>query len=360
MKSVFYDFAEKSFLWNQDLLIKGQRCDKCFLTKQFCICDAIKDIFKTSSGKILSTVAVLMHYKEWGRGSNTGKLISIGDSKHPIFLFGNRSDEDKLIELLRSKPSLVLYPTKDSRPIHEYRHLFDENKGDVVLCAIDSTWSQSSAMEKIIPDDIPRVHVDMHVSGPSLFLNRRQSANKSKVSTIEAIAFALSSLGESPQACETLLTALQHSVDAVLRQGGKATAYGSDIQPIVDENDEGLPISTGSVKRPTKCYRCNATARETSFRNFGLRWISLEDVERIQSGELNILFEGRQKFSSSDNSKKDHSDTLYRVWKCKNCDDCLIFEEHEDSSDNSSNETLNNIDTSLEKLDLDDNDNNNN
>jgi DTW domain-containing protein YfiP len=177
------------------------KCEHCFLFFEYCICRQVKDIFNTPNRLLENHVhiALYMHFKEYGRASNTGKLLRIGSPTNTSqYIYGQTDQEESLQTLLQSKPSLIIYPSPISRPISEYAHWLSSSSSSthhpITLCVIDSTWPQSRAMEQRLHPDIPRVHIDELVTKPSLFLNRKQSTNKTKISTIEAIMLAIMAL----------------------------------------------------------------------------------------------------------------------------------------------------------------------
>ena len=76
-------------------------------------------------------------------------------------------------------------------------------------------------MNKSLPENIPRVNISSMIRGPSRFLNRKQNLDGRKVSTLEAVMFALEAVGESELVLGGLNNALRTTVNAVGRQGGK-------------------------------------------------------------------------------------------------------------------------------------------
>eukprot|EP01041_Mallomonas_annulata_P005960 gene5960-12030_t len=262
------------------------RCQTCWLHKSICICDSVR-LLAANSPPLKINVALLMHYKEYGRASNTGKLLSIlAPTKTSITIFG--SDEaTALYDSLLTKPSLVLYPGADSKPASDYKDWCQNSNEEITLCVMDSTWNLSKAMERSIPEGVPRVNINTEVTGPSLFLSRKQSTTASKVSTIEAILLALTSLGEDPAALASFIPALKLSVDVVQRQRGRPNLYGTVIEP-QDLGDDN-PSQYCSVTKPDCCPSCGNT--DGNFRNLG--------TIRQPEGELSRL----------------------RLWKCKSCNE---------------------------------------
>ena len=175
----------------KDQLHKEVRCSSCFMLNCLCICDKIKLLFKNYNENVYNfdkikgvdayidfELVVYMHSKEWGRASNTGKILSIGMKNAEICIFGVENDLVSLDRRLKTQPALVIYPSVDSKPIGSWRKWAEEvsqkpcdnSSADVhlqahgnsnkskklLLIVIDSTWSQAQAMVKSIPARIPR------------------------------------------------------------------------------------------------------------------------------------------------------------------------------------------------------------
>ena len=273
------------------LLKERNRCQSCWISKSLCICDKARE-FATGCPPIKAHIALLMHYKEWGRASNTGKLLKImSPSTTSISIFGIQIDESNLLKKLNEKPSTVLYPSASSRPASEFQEWYTLHNGNVNICVLDSTWNQSKAMDRLIPENVPRININDMIAGPSLFLSRKQSLTEYKISTIEAVAMALVSLGEDPEALRPYYDALKLSVDSVNLLRGMPEAYGSDIVPTIDDCGGPSPFTTPSVPKPEVCACCGT--KGTKLRNMGTLFVT--------DDELGL--DGRR----------------VRVWHCKNC-----------------------------------------
>lgn len=219
-------------------------CEKCFLIKRNCICAAVRSAFPVVNGAVRahslkSRLEVLMHFKEWGRASNTGKLAPLAlPNSSQVSIFGSETQQRNLVERLLCTRSAILYPCSTAIPISEFlkqqqQHyrLNDDSDGgeggdsggrsEISICVLDATWCQSKAMNKSLPAHIPRVHISSMVKAPSLFLNRKQSEDKRKVSTIEAMVFALEAMGQDTATLSALVECLNISVRAVEKQGGR-------------------------------------------------------------------------------------------------------------------------------------------
>lgn len=234
---LFASFAMKTLNHTKSSLQINKKCLHCFLNLEYCVCSQIKSLFLKSSFKCKLDIDIFMHYKEWGRSSNTGKILSIGipDNSNQL-IYGNEKDSEKLLYRLSTKPSLILYPSISSQSIIHYRSWFEEQKENVNICVIDSTWSLSQSMNKSLPHTIPRVNINDIVSSPSLFLSRKQSLTKTKISTIEAISMAIHGIDKSYNpVSDPFIESLKYCVNASRLQAGKGAIYDicMDNNPII-------------------------------------------------------------------------------------------------------------------------------
>lgn len=344
------------------------RCYGCYMFKAYCMCDAVRGIFAPTLEDTTTLTSriefcLFMHFKEWGRASNTGKLLNVGlgDERAGIYIFGQEEQERALVEKLHARPSLILYPNKNAKPITEYRHLFDQATPEepLRLCVVDTTWSLSAAMDRNLPDDIPRVMIDKDlVTGPSRFLNRKQSIHKHKVSTIEAVAIALQAVlpnvhtptaASSPEDDDTLpselrcyRTALEYSVDSVLKQAGKKIAYGHTIVPQYDkmkpteENVHFGPVTKPVMEKPVECMCCHSRRigedgasldHLVNFKNFGRKQkvfprSQIEypvEGERISTKEQFLRDVAREHLTTGQGVTDTEIAIQFRMWRCSNC-----------------------------------------
>lgn len=272
-----YFTAENKVKNMKKKLIQMKKCDQCYLIKNLCVCSNVYNIFhrisvpsiesslikkindfgeennkeeednienSTSSSSSSSTepfvsplydekmsekngndyflnnvnYEIYMHYGEYGRTSNTGKLFPIGLKENSFLsIFGIKQDEDILSERLLLKlsnfhinklfenninslnsielfsntsfyqntvsptsnndenivadqdnkneqiedvpPVLILYPSKDAvtpEQLIQQKWLEKNEKLGISLCVIDSTWSQSMAMKNRLIEIVER------------------------------------------------------------------------------------------------------------------------------------------------------------------------------------------------------------
>lgn len=143
-------------------------------------------------------------------------------------------------------------------------------------------------MEKSIPSEYIRVNIDETAIFPSQFLSRKQSDIKTRVSTIESLALAISTLGEDKEVVDQMFSILQLRVDALKKQSGKKSVYGNKFIPIITDDGFVGPFTQSQVTKPDHCPSCNQSIIDTNFKNLGIRPLN-----------------------------KEHQ--LRRQWKCSNC-----------------------------------------
>lgn len=353
----FYDNAGYNIEKKRSSLVTKNKCISCYLSTTMCICSQVKEFFSTipSSSHPKASIDVFMHYKEWGRASNTGKLLPIGIPDHSkIYMYGRKPDYELLVNKLTSTPSVILYPSDSSISITDFQSLYHNNNSnnynhnnDFNICVIDSTWSQSQAMDRCLPLHIPRVNINNFINSPSLFLNRRQvlaDDNPSnvgmKISTVEALALALKALDVDRRLVDGLYQALKLSVDATFRQNGRQTIYGHNfIDQISNATVHNGPYTASSVKRPTQCFRCGASSLTTIFKNMGLRKVMMPYTTTTLDGSTIVSHDddadddghggSHRRDDGEDASGGVDGEQLIRVWKCS---DCMQFFQTTESS----------------------------
>ena len=198
----------------------SSRCEICFMTLPFCICGRIQAI--DCSGVEIPDIICYTHYKEFSKTSNTGKLVpKLFPRASQIVYF--RGEEDDICETCSDIETLVVYPSKDSIPLHEYLALRNGLSVDKRhrLVLLDSTWSQSKSLNRNLNNGYIRVNLNAQAlsAGPSLFLNRRQ-VSLNRTSTLETLILTLQEMGVTKQVTDLMYEALKISVTSVLKQNG--------------------------------------------------------------------------------------------------------------------------------------------
>jgi len=240
------------------------RCMACWVTRAHCMCARLRSL-RVTTEKL--DVLVAVHYKEYGKASNTAKLLphllAAGEATGGAVASGSCSlcvyPIEPLQERLRvAGPTLLLWPGEDSVPAAELRPWVAAQGRRVTLLVIDGSWGHARAMARCVPASVRRVSVSAHVSGPSLFSHNRRQPTPERVSTLEAVGLALTALGEAAD-MRPLLEALRLQVDVALAHHGEPAAFGHDTTP--DPAAAALPHSpkmAAVVARPESCPLCQA------------------------------------------------------------------------------------------------------
>jgi len=162
------------------------RCPKCRINTHWCFCSHIKEIDSNIN------ISIVMHYSERWLTSNTAYFAQLLLPKCNIIERGNINSP------VPSKPFssnevdyLYLFPTEDSKPVTEFK-----NSGRPIhLVVPDGSWSKAKKIHKRedIFKNMPKYHLtDVGESQYKL----RKSPGENFLCTYEAIAHALSQLGE--------------------------------------------------------------------------------------------------------------------------------------------------------------------
>ncbi len=160
--------ARANYLKKVESLEKDNRCYNCFFHKQNCICKS----FQASPISENITFNVYMHYKEFGRTSNTGKLLRVlYPNQTTISLF----QIDDLAFSSNSEETIILYPSNDSVCISSWMKQYDAKSKKLNIVVLEGTWAESKTLNKQFPRTIPRVNINNVISGPSSFTSRKQT-----------------------------------------------------------------------------------------------------------------------------------------------------------------------------------------
>ncbi|HHH30991.1 MAG TPA: DTW domain-containing protein [Polyangiaceae bacterium] len=160
------------------------------------------------------------HIRDWRRPSNTGRLAWLALEDVELYPFGVRGRPfDPLVLERVGARHLVLHPGGDAVPIERVckTHFHGRGEGDVRLLVPDGTWRQSGRIANRlcqIPGAL-RVSVTPRPTGA---LRKRPSPNRA--CTAEAIATALSELGE-PQAAASIRALLGLLLERTARSRGE-------------------------------------------------------------------------------------------------------------------------------------------
>ena len=307
LESTYSSFSEK------------KKCALCFMYASLCVCSKAAEL-RSRYSSLLNIqdhlqVSVLMHYKELGRPSNTGKLLPmIFPNFSSIAVYGSETSM-KSVDYLLENRAIILFPEAGAGELTASS--FDQiyGKADLdteevawldtnsrqrrrrkedVLVVIDATWREAKTINKWLPRNIPRLrlpspppptetilntngYIDQNSSASSsssslsacsspvsVYLTRKRAIigteGVSTFSSIEAVAQSLDILHEQSRdalnthgmSFSSLFTELlKYCVDAVLKQRGSKEAFGSNVVPNLSPSSGYKEECTDSPATPS-------------------------------------------------------------------------------------------------------------
>ncbi len=188
------------------------RCPRCWMEQKECICSSIPDVWTSTR------VIVIMPWKESGRSSNTGRLVSLALGNSEVRLRGKPGHPLDLEDLAPvASTGLLLYPGENSRLLEPSMLTGD---GPVSLVVPDGTWRQASRITRGEPAlrGFTQVHLPQ---GPESIYTLRKQRGPGRLCTFEAVAMALDII-EGPGIADKLMPALQAMITGTMRSRGKS------------------------------------------------------------------------------------------------------------------------------------------
>jgi len=257
--------AEYHYRWGK----ANFQCRRCWLMPYMCVCERMARHVpaERADGHPLPRVVCLMHENEWGKSSNTGTVLrgTLGDGRCQLLLRGLPEHEGALRDLWaehgEGSTVAVLWPGEGSV---SHRELMDraerETGGRVTLVVLDATWKQARGINgRDVPACIPRVTLPMEQHGvvTSLLAPIRayhgKDRHEDRVSTAEAVAFALRLLGEPRDNLRAIEHHLRVKVDANLIQKRHDPVYGTMERPFERKREHpGSRRINGMVERSNR------------------------------------------------------------------------------------------------------------
>lgn len=198
-------------------------CRLCWLSIPECICRRAKPMpfFR-------HRLFVFVHPEEFARSSNTGALpqVCMLPQNISVLVRGVPSHDDKIAALCEKPNTFVLFPGQDARTFAEFvisvEPQSQTEQSQTVPCEIiyniiivDGTWTQAKKLERLIPQNVPRICLASLESLPEeLKRPMREHSDSSKVCTLAATIQLLSEMGCESSVMESLseLLALKTAV----------------------------------------------------------------------------------------------------------------------------------------------------
>lgn len=202
-----------------------------------CICDRIPRLATRSR------LALLLHHREVGKPTNTGRLAASCMPNSSVTVFGERDVVAALPAIGADEQPLLLYPADDAVSIAEYAH-----GKPVVLFVPDGSWRQAHKMRRRIAGLAEVPCVTLPDAGRTTYRLRSEN-REGGLATLEAIANAFGILEPDGAAIEAaMLEVFRIMVDRTLwlrGQLGDDEVTGGLPQAARDAN----PRSTAARRR---------------------------------------------------------------------------------------------------------------
>jgi DTW domain-containing protein YfiP len=177
---------------------RSERCPRCRLHSQFCICDAIPRL------DLATRLILVMHKREWSKPTATGPLALAVLANSELRIQGDREQSLDFRDLDgNGRRTLLLYPG-DEVPLLS-QSLLASDPRPVNLVVPDGNWRQAARMGKRLPGLEHAVMVRLPAGAITAWGVRRES-HPEGLATFEAIARALGIIesGEVQQRMEEL------------------------------------------------------------------------------------------------------------------------------------------------------------
>ena len=171
------------------------RCVRCHMRAELCICSEIPALL------VDTRLVVLMHKRESGKPTNTGRLAALALPGSEILVRGGAQDApiDRDFHADGRQP-LLLFPSDDA--IELSAAYLDTLRRPFTLIVPDGTWRQASRVGTRVAglSEVPRVKL---APGPATAYHLRRETRSGGLATMEAIARAMGIL-EGRQTQESL------------------------------------------------------------------------------------------------------------------------------------------------------------
>eukprot|EP00474_Spongospora_subterranea_P010452 CRZ10910.1 hypothetical protein [Spongospora subterranea] len=217
MQTLSYRYLQQyyNFIYRQ---IDQHKCPRCWFLLTNCICDTFKLV--NDPVFLPHKVLTLIHFRELGRSSNSGRILFSAPS-NKAYVFGVPSHESRLLQSIAEHdgPTLVLWPGPESITTDELLSA-QAQTGDLSpsyqIIILDGTWSNSRAMNRVIPKHIARIRLSG--SHRQEFGGARKHSNKTRICTAGACLHMFRELGITSQQLSPLANAINTCFDQYAMQ----------------------------------------------------------------------------------------------------------------------------------------------
>lgn len=212
-----------------DPCVKPALCANCWIVKKHCMCPSSSWLEGMAFPHQLH---LFMSHKEFGRGSNSGKILlcSLPHNSH-LYVSNIHEDEERLVRLLQEEKGrvFILFPSTTSieaeelaatwrskcaeastSPTSEASVMQQQFSTPLHFIVLDATWPQARTLRKwLLKQDETLPEVKLSPPGPSSFVVRKLSQHsEGRICTLEAATLLLENLGY-PEVSPMLLTNLR-------------------------------------------------------------------------------------------------------------------------------------------------------
>jgi DTW domain-containing protein len=188
----------------------ASRCPRCLHLPQWCLCDEVPTV------QTRTRVILVRHYREVTRSSNSGRLAALALPNSELLDHGAPGTPATLLDAAMLEGAALLFP--GGEPL-------SAANPPAKLIVLDATWSQARRMRRKVRG-LERIRTVSIPSAPTDRPRMRASPGEGKVSTIEAIAYALGEL-EGEAVRDPLLTLFEVAVARSRASGRMSPALGS-------------------------------------------------------------------------------------------------------------------------------------
>lgn len=168
-------------------------CLECGLPEHVCICEEIQHL-RQNTLKI--HLHVILHEKELGRNTNTGRLVEFIFADHVhYYLWERKSPPAGLMNIIESDKEAVylLYPANEDsdfiRPEAVMKR-YEKDLKNIHLIILDGTWQEARKIQNKSPYLKTVTRLELDVQEQSVFTLRRNQ-KQGNLCTAEAVYHAL-------------------------------------------------------------------------------------------------------------------------------------------------------------------------
>ncbi len=203
---------------------KTHRCFVCYMRKEICICNEIKECRESLSTQ--TKILILMHHRERHLTTNTARIAALSIPNCSIHVRGLPQKPLNCAELIEEdRETLLLFPRADAKILS--KDFLATLKKPIQLVVPDGSWRQAYKVSKR-EEALKNAHrVVLPVGGLSEYKLRREPKD-SGLATFEAIARAMGII-EGPEIQHKLEKLFRTMVSRTLKSRGYVNPETRDV-----------------------------------------------------------------------------------------------------------------------------------